>query len=145
MGQNKEKIIKGILHLMDEINLETINESFALNFSKFNLLGLDILLDKSKKFDNISKREYLHFMEELFEEKKAQGISEFEYKLIVCKGCKCGLSGYIFIDRTNLVYYTFIIDTDDIKVIDLKECYTFDSIAEVEGLKHKNVRVFPVF
>ena len=145
MGQNKENIIKGILHLMDEINLDSAQESFALNFSKFNLLGLEILLDKSKMFDGISKREYLDYMDKLFEEKKAQEITEFEYKSVVCKGCKCGLSGFIFIDRTNMVYYTFIVEADDRKVIDLKECYTFDSNIEVDGLKHKNVRVFPVF
>jgi hypothetical protein len=108
-------------------------------------LGLEILLDKTKTFDGATKRAYIDFMDDLFEKKKTQGITEFEYKSIVCKGCKCGLSGYIFIDRTNKVYYTFIVETDDNKVIDLKECYTFDSNADIDGLKHENVRVFPVF
>jgi hypothetical protein len=145
MDQKKENILKALLNIIDESKLETISEIFARNFSKFNLMGLEILLDKTKTFDGATKRAYLGFMGELFEDKKAQGITEFEYKSIVCKNCKCGLSGYIFIDRTNKVYYTFLVETDDNKVIDLKECYSFDSNAELEGFKHENVRVFPVF
>ncbi len=145
MTQNKENMIKGILNIMDEFKLETVSELFARNFSKFNMLGLEILLDQTRTFDGARKAQYLSCMEELFEEKKAQGVTEFEYKSIVCKRCKCGLSGYIFIDRKNEVYYTFIVETDDIKVIDLKECYTFDSNANIEGFKHKNVRIFPEF
>lgn len=144
-SDNKENILKGILNIMDEFKLETVKESFALNFSKFNLLGLEILLDKTKTFDGTTKRAYIDFMDDLFEKKKTQGIYEFEYKSIVCKGCKCGLSGYVFIDKTNKVYYTFIVETDDKKVIDLKECYNFDSNADIDGFKHENVKVFPVF
>ena len=56
MDQKKENLLKALLNIIDESKLETISEIFARNFSKFNLMGLEILLDKTKTFDGSTMR-----------------------------------------------------------------------------------------
>ncbi len=139
----KEK--KLIFELINELQLNSTVELFATNFSKFNLFGLEMLMDNSKLFDGISKRQYLNYFKTFFEEKKAQKINELAFRPIVCMQCKKGCTGFVFLDEQNKQSYTFIAEDENGKITDLKECSKFETEQNLVGYKFKNIREFPVF
>ena len=134
-----------LLDLVNELQLNSTAVLFATNFSKFNLLGLDLLMDKTKSFDGISKTEYLNYIQTFFEEKQSKNIKELNCKPIVCLRCKKGCTGFIFLDEKNKQYCTFIIEEENGKITDLKECSKFEADTSIDGFKHLNVRDLPIF
>ncbi len=136
---------KSIFNLVREFNKDSVNELFAFNFSKMNLVGIDLLMDNTKTFDGITKKEYLGYIGKFLEQKKVKGITEFTYKPIICKNCKKGCAGFIFLDKSNKEYSTFILETENQKISDLKECSKFISENSIKGYKHNFIRDFPVF
>jgi hypothetical protein len=139
------KAKKQIFELINELHLNSTVELFATNFSKFNLFGLELLMDKSRLFDGISKTQYLNYFKTFFEEKKAQNIKELTCKPILCMQCKKGCSGFVFLDEQNKQSYTFIAEDENGKITDLKECSKFETEQNLVGYKFKHVREFPVF
>jgi hypothetical protein len=139
------KAKKQIFELINELHMNSTVELFATNFSKFNLFGLELLMDKNKLFDGISKTQYLNYFKTFFEEKKAQNIKELNCKPIVCMKCKKGCIGFVFLDEQNKQSYTFIAEDENGKITDLKECSKFETEQNLVGYKFKHVREFPVF
>jgi len=139
------KAKKQIFELINELHMNSTVELFATNFSKFNLFRLELLMDKSRLFDGISKTQYLNYFKTFFEEKKAQTIKELTCKPIVCMKCKKGCSGFVFLDEQNKQSYAFIAEDENGKITDLKECSKFETEQNLVGYKFKHVREFPVF
>lgn len=134
-----------LFELINELHKGSTKELFATNFSKLNILGLELLLDKTKQFDGISKTKYLTYINAFFEDKKSNNIKELDCKPIVCLRCKKGCSGYIFLDNIQKIYYSFIVEEENGKIIDLKECSKFETNISLDEFKHLFVREFPVF
>lgn len=140
---NKQSIRLELLKLM--ASLDTPKNLFAHYFSNLDIVGLNSILDPQKRYDGITKREYLNYIKSIFEIKKSEKISKLESQPIVCLGCKNGCTGFLFSDESNKQYYTLILDENDSHVIDMKECSKFDVDKDLDGYKYSNIREFPVF
>ena len=121
--------------------MNTIPQTFAHVFSTYNLEGIAALLDDTIRYDggNISKQDYLQEMEYCFDALRARNVHELKVVENTCRGCNKGLKGFVFIDEENKEYYSFVLEVENDKLMDLVECGIFKCDLNLDDYKFVRV------
>ena len=142
MDEEKKKLLEKLSEF-GEVNLfQNIKDAFSYYFSNLDIIGLGGLLDGDRKFDGISKYEYLKLINNVFEQSKLEGIDKFNSYSGKCSGCKKGCEGYIFVDEKNKIFYNIVIEVKDSKIYDLIECYDFNTPFNINDFDQIEIKPF---
>jgi len=112
-------------------------EAFAYYFSKLGITGIDRVLKDNNNYDGESKDFYVSLIRNEFENFKKQNIHYLKPIKGICKGCKNGCSGYVFIDEKSGFYVNMVIDVKNSEIVDLIECLNFKLEVENSFIKEQ--------
>lgn len=142
MDEEKKKLLDK-LSLLGEVNLfQNINDAFSYYFSNLDIVGLGNLLENNKKFDGVSKDEYLKLIDSVFIKLKIEGINKLLSYNGICSGCKKDCNGYVFVEKKNKIFFNLVIEVKDSKIHDLIECYNFTTSFNLDDFEQIEIKPF---
>lgn len=112
-------------------------ETFAYYFSVLDSNGIDRLLNDYHNYDGESKDFYLSLIRNEFDNFKKENIYYLKPLKGICKGCKNGCSGYVFVDEKSGFYVNMVITVKNSEIVDLIECLNFKLEVENSLLKEQ--------
>lgn len=119
-----------------------IMSAFANHFSNLDIDGLASLLEEEILYGGgkFKKSEYLDFMSSEFSQLKKKNISHLLPAEISCLKCNIGLTGYIFVDKINKSYYSFVLEVKENTLMDIIECNKFNTNYDLFSYKHIKIK-----
>jgi predicted metal-binding protein len=112
-----------------------VKTDFASCFSILDSKGLTSLLTEDRKYDKLSKQEWLVLFEKQFDSFKKENIFFLKPIPGSCIGCKNGCSGFTFLDEKSGFYVDLAIESNATAIVDFTDCVNLEN--KILGLNKK--------
>jgi uncharacterized protein YfbU (UPF0304 family) len=126
MDLNQIKQLRQLEQIFDskfEILYEGVLNGFAYYFSRFDIEGIDKLLNDYKSYDGVTKERYLNLITNTIDDLKSKGITSLTDYPGICNGCIKNCNGFSFIDNDTGLYVDIIVEVKNKEITNFMECY----------------------